>query len=1529
MKQFTKRFLALMLCAALVLGLVIVPQSTVQAAGQEAIAPQGDKVVYVNSLETTYVPAGYTYVYEGADGQVYTRTAAQNMYISGRVLTNAEAASLAALTESSESAYMTNVDGQQLLCQEFDAAEAAELSQAVREILGDASVQNGEKIAVISEPYTSETSVRVLITFEDEPVIHQSGMVVALGTPMGEAELNASKVIEQEQVSLMARVEKAVGYEVDVHNQFSILTNAVAANVNYGDMAAISKLPGVKSVSLMPTYTVPEINAQSSDQVTLEPNLAYAGPGMGANEAWDVGYKGEGMVVALLDTGLCYENSSFTQEPVDQENLAFTKADIEAILANNDLNAETLDPNTSVDTVYYSSKVPFGFNYGDNIADFGTDDNTWMGHGTHVAGIVAGNLVPEAQEQFEMTSMGIAPEAQLVIMKVFDMNQQCYFDYLVAAMEDVAILGVDAANLSLGSTSGPVYYDGVTEVYDAAYEAGINVVVSAGNETSTGLGSYWGEGMVQADSVSSGVVGMPGSFDSVLTVASAENAAVFNLYGESAVMWYNESLAMDQMVSVTELPNVPEGKGFFEQLKGSRYPFALSLEDAEGALLFLYCEAGNADELVAAAAEAGAAGLVLCPHMIDSTMWIIEEVEVTNFALPVAVSNDYEANWLQQQGMKVGDEILVPDNWNPAVNAGKMSDFSSWGPTEGLTLKPEITGIGGNVFSSYYGDNFAIASGTSMSSPAVAASATLIRQYLKENELVAEEDLAYVVNCLLMSTAIPIFDEDNGAYYFVRRQGAGHANVGNAINSGAYITVEGTNKAKLELGDDPERTGVYEMTFSVVNFSDTDKTYTLDVDTLGQVAVAGGYRNGKTTWLATDYAQTLDPDVRSTLENGTITVAAGQTEEVTVTLSLTDAEKAYIEERFSAGSYVEGFIRLLSEDGVSLGVPFLAFYGNWEDAPILESTGVEASLGGAYAFPAADQVYNGMYSSIPVLEAEGVPMLYGTFVLGDTRAPNHQKVHVDKYDYATMWMSYMPYYKEHAGISINSDNIQDTFDLKLALRRNVENIHYTVTNRETGEVLFEQDTGFLQKSYTHDVYAGAELSYEWLYPIIDLGGGYYYYDTTGCLLEENTWVDITAEVYLEGHTEAQDSITYPLYIDSTAPLTAEDYTFAYGVDSWMAENFGDYSKMFRFSSNVSEYWFMDYSHDITLSIYEDGTFGGMSFTSTYAPTETPLRGQAGQGVTSTSMFDSNTVQITIASDYAGNTFAMTLKGGDNLKDYVEPVADKTVINVGETVTVTDLGVKPTDFTVIPEWTVSDPVAAQIVEVNGNTVTIQGLSQGTVEVRCGFDTYGKSVTIQVNDPDFAPMQDKFEDIQGHWAEEEILIATYRGLFNGLSQTRFGPDETLTRGQLVTILHRLDGESEAMMEAPFTDVDPDAYYADAIDWAYSWGIVEGISEELFAPDEAITREAVVTILQRYAMSKGINAYVWGPTLNAWEDAALVDNWAVDAFLWATTAGIVKGVSPTMLDPDGTTTRAQAAVLLLRMQGYILNNTANSVG
>ncbi len=1509
--MFTKkRILAWLLCLAMVL--TIVGPASVRAQQPEQPAQTlpndlGEYVIYGEAGETTYVPAGYTYVYTGEDGQTYTRETTQDTYVSTRVLTSEEAEALAKLDYGE--GYMVNADGQNLLCREFNAQEATAYSEAVHAILDGVELKETDNVSVLCEAYTAQTPVRALITFADAPVIRMESMSVSLGKPLGKAELQAARAIEHRQTSIMAQAEQHLGYDIEISNQFSLLTNAVAATVNYGDLAKISQMDGIKSAVLMPSFSVPELETQVVDaDFVLTPNMQYAAPGMGAENAWDLGYKGEGMSVAILDTGLSFANVSFSIEPSDPNRVAYTKDEIAEILATADLNAETLSADTAIDTVYYSSKVPFGFDYGDGVANFG-EDTAWQGHGSHVAGIVAGNLPDAAKVQFQMEHMGIAPEAQLIIMKVFDMMGQGYLDYMIAAMEDAITLGVDCANLSLGVPSGPYYFEGVTEIFDAAYEAGINVVVSAGNEAHSGLNSFWGDNMVKSDSVSTGTVGMPGTFDSVLTVASAENAQMMNTSGKS-ISWYSHEKDIRMYFNYRELKDVPEGKGFTEQLKGQSFDIADSLDLAAGKLLFLTTDGSNADDLIAQAAEAGAAGLILTvPMPGQATGWRPVEVSATRFDIPTCVTECTYATVLANGYAGV---LQVDDTWIPMWKAGEMSSFSSWGPTESLTLKPEITGIGGNVFSAHMGNQFAVMSGTSMASPTVAASAALLRQYLQENELVAEEDLPYVVNCLLMSTATPVYDEEHGTYYFVRRQGAGLANIGAAMASGAYITVEGTNKAKLELGDDPEKVGIYEMTFNVVNFDHVDKSYTLDVTALGQKAEGGQIKDGKVTYLTYDYAQLLDAVVSSNLEDNTITIPAGTTAEIKVTLELTQKQRDYYNERFPAGAYVEGFIRLLSDETPSLVVPFLGFYGNFDDAPVLDTGSYVTTLGGEYAYNTADQVTNGLWSYAPFIDGTESIATY-RIGLGATRAPGVYMIPAERYDQATMWRTHAPFYPEQAGISPNGDSSMDILDLAFGLRRNVENIHFTISNYETGEIIAEQDSGFMQKSYSPATYAGVSrgLTMEWLYPATETPYGLTY-DFTKCLLDNNTWVQITADVTPEGASEATESLSFIFYIDLDAPADWEDLTI-HTMRIPSGPN-GATRPSYTFNVQGNEHWFLTHTETIVISYNEEtgryfGNIAAAFYISTGIHTSTGTDFQQMNGLDD---FGANSVYISMCYDYAGNVKPLVVHGGESLLDHVDLTSEKTELAIGDTLTIRDVGDAP--YHSILDWSVSDPSIAQIVETTDHSVTIQGLSRGTVTVYGGLGEYVEGVEITVTDPAFDALQDKFVDVPGHWAEEDILEAVYRGLFTGTGENTFSPNTNLTRAQLVTVLYRMAGSPEVAVGSHFADVPADTWYTDAVAWGKEAGIVKGLTEDTFAPNSPVSRQQLATFLYRYAETTGQDVTARAD-LSVYTDAGEIQGYAIDAVSWAVAIGLIQGTDVATLSPSTAATRAQTATMLVR--------------
>lgn len=179
---------------------------------------------------------------------------------------------------------------------------------------------------------------------------------------------------------------------------------------------------------------------------------------------------------------------------------------------------------------------------------------------------------------------------------------------------------------------------------------------------------------------------------------------------------------------------------------------------------------------------------------------------------------------------------------------------------------------------------------------------------------------------------------------------------------------------------------------------------------------------------------------------------------------------------------------------------------------------------------------------------------------------------------------------------------------------------------------------------------------------------------------------------------------------------------------------------------------------------------------------------------------------------------------------------------------------------------------------------------------------------------APMVGSFTDVRTNdWFAGAVEYVVNNGLFSGVSDTSFAPNEPVTRGMLVTVLWRAAGEPSSSASA-FADVPSDAWYAKAVAWANANGIVQGYDASTFAPDDRITREQLAAIFQRYAGFKGMETSGRGD-LSQFGDTGALSNWAQEGVSWAVGAGLISGKGDGVLDPQGATTRAEAAVILQR--------------
>lgn len=175
--------------------------------------------------------------------------------------------------------------------------------------------------------------------------------------------------------------------------------------------------------------------------------------------------------------------------------------------------------------------------------------------------------------------------------------------------------------------------------------------------------------------------------------------------------------------------------------------------------------------------------------------------------------------------------------------------------------------------------------------------------------------------------------------------------------------------------------------------------------------------------------------------------------------------------------------------------------------------------------------------------------------------------------------------------------------------------------------------------------------------------------------------------------------------------------------------------------------------------------------------------------------------------------------------------------------------------------------------------------------------------------------RFTDVRKKdWFYEDVAYVVENGLFHGTSKTTFSPNAPMTRGMLVTVLYRLADKPETTAASSFTDVAKEQYYAAPIAWAAENGIVGGMSQTHFAPNEQVTREQLAAILYRFAQKQGYGT-ARAADLTGFADYSRISGYALDALRWANAEKLVSGRSETELSPQGQATRAEVAAILHR--------------
>ena len=898
------------------------------------------------------------------------------------------------------------------------------------------------------------------------------------------------------------------GIITDVKYSFYNIIDGAYVRTSYENIEALCNFEGVERVIISNQY---------------EPAVAVENPvdvyDTGIFNSGSVSYTGKGTIVAILDSGCDYTHSAFTTHQV--ESPLYNRDQIAEILS--ETLAYTYNPNDSVEVreVYYGNitkdKIAFGYDYADKDTDIMPFSSS---HGTHVAGIIGGQ---------DDTITGVAIDTQLAIMKVFsDYETGAQDGDILAALEDAITLGVDAINMSLGSSCGftrEVDEQYKNELYDRIEEAGISLIVAASNDYSSGFGSSESN-TNKTDNPDSATVGAPSTYNAAMSVASINGRKEhYILVNGNTEVFFNEAynMASDEysffeMLGLDAVNTTAE----FEYVTVPGYGYAINYTglEIEGKIALVRRGDITFEEKVQYAYEAGAAGIIIYNNIFgEITMTVGNDLQIPVVSI---TKDDGDAMAAQPSG------TIVVDYGNEA--GPFMSDFSSWGPTPDLKLKPEITAHGGNILSSIVGNEYEEQSGTSMASPNMCGITVLIRQYVKENfkelSVAQQRDL---VNELCMSTATIALDK-KGNPYSPRKQGAGIADIAKATTTPAYLYVldaEGKDigKTKLELGDDPERKGVYEMVINIKNISDQSATYKL-----GSIVMTESVSSSEPEYVAEiayllSSETTFVVDGKSLSAGEEITVNAGESKSISVTITLSKEDKSYLNSTFANGMYIEGFLTFESiegESGIDLNAPFLAFFGDWGEAPIFDLDYYEVETEAHNnAIDDDDKIKADYYATTPT------GSYYYDYVL-----PLGSYV----YSMDTSLYTAIPATEEHAALSYFEDTINGIYGVFAGLLRGAKELKISVVNTATGKEVWSDVQYNCYKAH----FNGSAYPYmsRFNLPVVNT-------ETGEILGDNNTRFEVTMSAKLDWNGEernSSDTYTFSFYIDYEAPSVV-DATF--------------------------------------------------------------------------------------------------------------------------------------------------------------------------------------------------------------------------------------------------------------------------------------------------------------------------------------------------------------------------------------------------
>ena len=881
--------------------------------------------------------------------------------------------------------------------------------------------------------------------------------------------------VKASQEAFRKALHNYIGFNYEFVENYTKATNAMLLRVNEDKVSVIENMPLVSSVTEDKVYrfadmTNSEIEGADynviNESVTLDGGSS-SGTGVVSNNSLDTmnvptsSNKGAGTLVAVLDSGFYTAHNAF--QPLDASKVKYTEDEITTLI--NKAGDSFYAKSDTTHSTYINSKIPFAYDYGGTVYTENDDSgevvayytrkdgketkytsyssieyvpdfdaySPYSEHGTHVAGIIAGN---------DPTYQGVAPDAQLALMKVFTDNVPLSIDVsnsvvpstgandsvILKALNDALALNVDVLNMSLGQDLDD--FDGKSEsfkVFKKLKENGTICSVSAGNNGRQLYNSMGPYAHYLKDFVDNGTLGSYANSEDVMTIGSGnleiqhyDKAFIVGSnavsYDDQATKERNDSLNEDLPFSMLVDSIGSEIEYVYIDGFGETADFEKTFPEGSDArpLANKICVVDRGGGVafttkIINAITYGASGVIIVnndPGATDFNMRMDFSKFVESITVPVAMVLQKDRNNLKNASNKVLSIAANTDRAN--ANIGKMSEFSTDGATYDLRIKPDITAPGSAIRGPVPGDKtdyttyefikdktaYKYLSGTSMSAPNYSGAVALL---ISENNTgTKEETKAYkdTIPMRTMSTAKVTSsktgyvdlskDSDEGinSLYSPRRSGSGMVDVGEALKSKIYLEGTTEKKAKVELYNNEDiAQGNIKFSFKAHSELTSDVKYKASIfvlkpDTVTYTEeVQPGNDPEFPEYMGKEF-QSIEDKLIKKVDLGEVVIKGNGETVINVSTSLTTEEKAAIEEKFPNGTYLEGYVYLSPVDTsktelTDLNIPYMGFYGDYFAQEPVEPFDFEKEEGKVYG----SDLLNTLAKRLSLVEAD-----YGSYI---------------------------------------------------------------------------------------------------------------------------------------------------------------------------------------------------------------------------------------------------------------------------------------------------------------------------------------------------------------------------------------------------------------------------------------------------------------------------------------------------------------------------------------------------------------------